>query len=132
MKQNIVFFDDICVLCSWAVRFIFKHDTDKKFYFASFQSDAFTQIKHKVPGGEVFPSSVVYYSRGKIYNRSTAALRIAGQLRFPVSIFFPLLIIPRFIRDWVYDIVAKNRYRWFGKRESCYLPDADMKVRYLG
>ena len=168
MEQQIVFFDDICVLCSRSVRFIYRHDRKKRFLFASFDSEAFSKISHLLPGREraadrnaashpgsprgidqvrghptvqpadrpdnsfrSLPDSVVLYSKGRVHLRSGAALRIAMLLRFPLPLLAVLLIVPPFIRNAVYDWIARNRYRWFGKRETCFLPDDDLRKRFL-
>lgn len=132
MSQHIVFFDEICVLCSWSVRFIFKNDPEGKIYFASFQSDAFHQISERVTINSDQPESVIFLSNNNIYNQSSAVLKIVGLLRFPWPILKIVYIIPKGLRDAVYRLIARNRYRWFGKRETCFIPSDEMKKRYLG
>jgi len=157
MEQQIVFFDDVCVLCSRSVRFIYRHDRKKRFLFASFDSEAFSKISHLLPAQDrllsaheraterdvaprissrgnsshAMPDSVVLYRKGRVYLHSGAALRIAMLLRFPISLLAVLLVVPAFIRDAVYDWIARNRYRWFGKRETCFLPGDDLRERFL-
>ena len=135
MEQQIVFFDDICVLCSRSVRFIYRHDRKQRFLFASFDSEAFRRISHLLPGPDnssrSLPDSVVLYRKGRVYLRSGAALRIAMLLRFPLPLLAAFLVVPPFIRNTVYDWIARNRYRWFGKRETCFLPDDDLRERFL-
>ena len=75
--------------------------------------------------------SVILYRNGRLYTRSSAALRIAAHLRFPWPLAALFLAVPRGIRDAIYDWIARNRYRWFGKRETCFLPDGGMKNRFL-
>ncbi|MCA1746153.1 MAG: DCC1-like thiol-disulfide oxidoreductase family protein, partial [Bacteroidales bacterium] len=77
------------------------------------------------------PGSVVLYRRGKVYLRSAAALRIAMSLRFPMPLLAAGFLFPPFIRNGIYDWIARNRYRWFGKRENCFLPDGGLRERFL-
>jgi len=143
MDPAIVFFDDTCVLCSRSVQFIFRHDRKGRFQYASLDSEAFRKIMDLLPGvafpenlssvsgQSASPGSVVLFMKGKIYQRSSAALRIATRLRFPVSLLAAGWIVPPFLRDAVYDLIARNRYRWFGKRETCFIPDGALKERVL-
>lgn len=130
MEYPVVFYDDVCVLCSRTVQFILKHDKHGQFRFAPVDSDLFQ--KKVAPGfmGEI-PDSVILLAEGKVYTRSAASLRIAGRLRFPVNLAVVGLIVPRFLRNWIYDWIARNRYRWFGKRETCYLPDPAFQHRFI-
>ena len=82
-------------------------------------------------GDSPVPDSVILYRNGRLYTRSSAALRIAAHLRFPWPMAVIFLAVPRVIRDAIYDWIARNRYRWFGKRETCFLPDGGMKKRFL-
>ncbi len=132
MKDYTIFFDDICVLCSRSVQFIQKYDSKGRFYFASLDSDAYREIAHLVPAGAPEPDSVILYRKGKIYLKSSAVLRIAARLQFPVNLLSAGWIIPRFIRNGLYDWIARNRYRWFGKRETCYMPDPKQEEHFLG
>ncbi|MDA3821049.1 MAG: DCC1-like thiol-disulfide oxidoreductase family protein, partial [Bacteroidales bacterium] len=120
MKFPIIFFDDICVLCSDSVRFIFRHDMKKQFYFASMNSDSFQELLKTFAEEEISTDSVLLYSKGKIYTRSGAALRIAWRLRFPFPLLSLAFIIPHFLRNAIYDLIARKRYHWFGKLDSCY------------
>ncbi|HWF83518.1 MAG TPA: DCC1-like thiol-disulfide oxidoreductase family protein, partial [Vicinamibacterales bacterium] len=114
----------MCNLCNGLVHFVIAHDRARRFRFASLQSDAArrclggAETAADVPG----PDSIVLLEEGRLFTRSTAALRIARHLRFPWSLAFALIAIPRPVRDWVYNFVARNRYRWFGTRETCMIP----------
>jgi predicted DCC family thiol-disulfide oxidoreductase YuxK len=140
MESQIVFFDDYCVLCSRSVRFIYRNDRRGRFRFASFDSEAFRGIAGKLPEqfqvrgsgvSEASQGSVVLYRRGRVHLRSAAALRIAMLLRFPWPLLAAGLALPPFIRDAVYNLIARNRYRWFGKRETCFLPGEGLRERFL-
>ncbi len=140
MEHPVVFFDDYCVLCSRSVRFIYQNDPGGRFRFASFDSKAFRRIAGKLPESvEVSPGevteepkgSVVLYRRGRVYLRSGAALRIAMLLRFPIPLLAAGFALPPFIRDRIYDFIARRRYHWFGRRETCFLPDEGLRDRFL-
>ena len=130
MAERIVFFDGVCNLCDSAVQFIIRHDAKKKFKFASLQSE---YAQKTIPQFVADPNfqSIVFKDGNHVFLRSTAALRIARQLDWPFPIFFVLIIIPPFLRNFVYRFIAKNRYRWFGKKESCMLPSSELKDRFL-
>ena len=77
------------------------------------------------------PDSIVLVDDGRLYVRSTAALRIARRLRFPWPILWVFMAVPRPLRDWVYDVIARHRYGWFGKRDSCMVPTKEIRDRFL-
>ena len=126
----LVLYDGYCNLCSRAVKTILKHEKKPIYFFLSLQSPKTSQFAP----GHVFPDppeTVVLIENGKIYDKSTAALKISGNLKFPYWLMYYFIFIPRFIRDPMYKLVAKNRYRWFGKRNSCYVPGQKWKHRFL-
>jgi predicted DCC family thiol-disulfide oxidoreductase YuxK len=133
----VILFDGVCNLCNRAVQFVVRHDRHRRFLFASLQSRAAARLLRGRPGVEVMeamearPESVVLVHGDRIYTRSTAALRIAGGLGFPWSLGSVLVAVPRPLRDWVYDVVARNRYRWFGKRDVCMVPTPELQARFL-
>jgi predicted DCC family thiol-disulfide oxidoreductase YuxK len=129
--QHIVLFDGVCNLCNASVQFIIHHDSEKKFYFASLQSETGEILLKKHGIDPAKTDSVIYITNGKAYTRSTAALRIASQLDGPVKLLSVFRIVPRFIRNAVYDCIAANRYRWFGKREYCMIPTKEHLSRFL-
>lgn len=130
MNLQVIFFDGFCILCSRSVRFIYRYDKKGQFRFSSIDSDQFRDIAFLLPEKLLVPDSVVLYLNGKIYTRSAAALRIAWRLRFPIPLLAVGFLIPPFVRDGIYDLIARNRYKWFGKRESCYVPDEALKQRF--
>ena len=129
--KPIILFDGICNLCNGAVQFVIKRDPAAIFSFASLQSDIGQQLlkKFDLPGNEL--NSFVLIQQDKSYTRSTAALKVAKQLKGPIKLLYGFIIVPVFIRNFVYRIIAANRYRWFGKRDSCMLPSVDLKERFL-
>ncbi len=124
-------FDGICNLCNNAVQFVLKHDKKKLFRFASLQSDFGKSIltKYALPTDNF--NSFLLIRNGKAYTKSTAALSVAQMLSGPVKILYGFIIVPAFIRNAVYRIIADNRYKWFGKKESCMLPSPDIAARFL-
>ncbi|HEV8346283.1 MAG TPA: thiol-disulfide oxidoreductase DCC family protein [Vicinamibacterales bacterium] len=128
---SIVLFDGVCNLCNGAVAFIIARDHRAQFGFASLQSDAGRRLLRELNGGDALPDTFVLVEEGRMFTQSTAALRIAQRLGFPWSLAALLTVLPRAIRDRAYRVVARNRYRWFGKRETCMMPTPDLRRRFL-
>ena len=127
----VILFDGVCNLCNGFVQFVIARDPAARFHFAALQSESARRLLARVDGlGEV-PDSVVLVDRGRIYTRSSAALRIARGLPFPWSLARALIVVPRPLRDWVYDRVARHRYRWFGRKDTCMVPTPDVRARFL-
>jgi predicted DCC family thiol-disulfide oxidoreductase YuxK len=126
-----VLFDGVCNLCNGFVQFIITRDPDARFRFAALQSDAAAALLRDAGVTPPLPDSLVLVEDGRVYFRSAAALRVARRLRFPWPIAYGLVVVPRVIRDRIYDYVAAHRYRWFGRRESCMVPTPDLKRRFL-
>lgn len=129
--QRIVFFDGVCSLCQQSVQFILAHDTKAIFSFASLQGEAAAKILSSWQLNPQQMNSVVLLEKGKVYTRSTAALRVAKQMRGIWPVLWVFILVPTFIRDAVYDWIARNRYRWFGKLETCWIPSPEWKERFL-
>lgn len=130
-NKSIIFFDGVCNLCNNSVNFIIKRDKHKRFLYASLQSDAARDIllQFKIKNSDL--DSIILVEHGKLYQKSTAILKIAKQLNGLWRLNYVFIIIPKIIRDFVYDIIAKRRYKWFGKRSVCMIPTNDMKLRFL-
>lgn len=131
MIDNIVLFDGLCSLCNTSVDFIVRNEKDDILKFASLQSEVGKTIVQKSELKEV-PDSILFYSKGVMYTESTAALHIAQYLKRPFSWLAYLRVIPRPIRDVVYRLIARNRYKWFGKRDTCRVPTAAERDKLLG
>ncbi len=129
----IVLFDGVCNLCNRTVQIIIDHDPSAYFRFTSLQSDAGKKllVEHglKVPEGD--PDSIILIERGRAHSHSGAALRIARRMSGAYRLLWSFIVVPWFIRDVVYRFIAKNRYRWFGKEESCWVPTPELKKRFL-
>ncbi|MEN8697375.1 MAG: DCC1-like thiol-disulfide oxidoreductase family protein [Bacteroidia bacterium] len=131
MYNNVVLFDGVCSLCNASVDFIIRHEKGDKLTFASLQSDVGKAIIEK-SGVEVIPDSILLYNDGKLLVESTAVLCIARFLKRPYSWLNFLSIVPMNIRDTVYRLVARNRYKWFGKRDTCRIPTPQERDKLLG
>jgi predicted DCC family thiol-disulfide oxidoreductase YuxK len=129
-NNPVILFDGVCNLCSGSVQFILKRDKEKKFLFASLQSIYGQNLLKQLNLPTDTFNSFILFENGKVFTRSTAALKMFSQLKSWgwVKIFW---IVPKFIRDAVYNLIAKNRYRWFGKKEECWVPTPDLKARFL-
>jgi predicted DCC family thiol-disulfide oxidoreductase YuxK len=128
----VVLFDGVCNLCNGSVQFIVRHDPAGRFRFASLQSEAGQALlrRHGLDPADLF--SVILVEGGRAYARSDAALRIAWGLSGPVRAAGVLRVVPRPLRDAVYGWVARNRYRWCGRREACMIPTPELRSRFLG
>jgi len=130
-EPPIIFFDGVCNLCNGFVQFIIRHDKRGIFTFASLQSAYAASLPGLEAGVVNTLSTVVLQDGDRYYFKSTAALRIARMLGFPFSIAYVFIILPVPLRDVVYDWVARNRYKWFGKRDACWLPTPELMSRFL-
>ncbi|CAM3486272.1 thiol-disulfide oxidoreductase DCC family protein [Saccharibacillus brassicae] len=131
-EPHIVLIDGVCHFCQGAVRFIVARDPKGTFEFASLQSD----LGKELAGGTGFedsgePNTLVLIENGRRYVRSAAALRIARRLRFPWPLLYALIVVPRPLRNAVYRYIARNRYRWFGKDDTCPIPPPSVRKRFL-
>jgi len=129
--SSIVLIDGICNLCQGATKFIVRHDHCGRFHFASLQSHTGQTLLAKGGLPTDVINTIVLFQNGNYYTKSTAALRISRHLKFPWPLVYALIIIPRGIRDAIYQYIAKNRYRWFGKSDQCMLPSPELKGRFL-
>ncbi len=129
--KRIVLFDGVCNFCDSSVQFIIKRDPAAHFLFTSLQSDKGMELvkQYAIPADV---DSLVLIENGKVFTKSSAALRIAKKLDGLWHLFFLLILVPRKIRDIFYDYFAKNRYKWFGKKEdACTLPSPDIRKRFI-
>jgi len=127
----IILFDGICNLCNASVQYVIRHDSKQIFRFASLQSRFGQEIlsNNNLPVNDF--NSFVLFDDSKIFTRSTAALKVARKLNGFIKLLYAFIIIPKFIRDAIYNIIAKNRYKWFGKKNECMIPTAELKSLFL-
>jgi predicted DCC family thiol-disulfide oxidoreductase YuxK len=130
-SHSLVLFDGVCNLCNTFVDFIIRRDPEGVYRFASLQSDLGQEKITRCQIKETNSDSVILIESGKCFIKSTAALRIIRHLRSPWPMWYVFIIIPRMLRDPIYDYVARNRYQWFGKRDTCRLPTLEERSRFL-
>ncbi|KAA0210032.1 MAG: thiol-disulfide oxidoreductase DCC family protein [Ignavibacteriaceae bacterium] len=130
-EKKLILFDGVCNLCNSSVNFIIDRDKKDVFRFASLQSEkGRTVIKQfSLPEGEY--DSFLLLEKGKLYMRSTAALRVAKHLSGLWTILYVFIVVPKFIRDFIYNLIAKKRYKWFGKTETCRIPTPELKAKFI-
>jgi len=126
-----ILFDGVCNLCNGFVQFVIARDPGARFRFAALQSPRAAALLREARHTAPLPDSIVLVEGDRIYVRSAAALRILRGLRFPWPMAFALILLPRFLRDRIYDAIAARRYRWFGRREVCMVPTPDLQKRFL-
>ena len=131
-NKQLILFDGICNLCYRAVQFVIKHDKKDKFLFTALQSDFGKKIVNDFNLDSSKTDSILLYNpdRGLVI-KSTAALNIAKHLRFPVNALIIFILIPNVIRNWIYDLIARNRYKWFGRMDDCMIPTPEIKAKFL-
>jgi len=127
----IIFFDGVCNLCNSTVNFIIRHDKKKIFRFTALQFESAKKIllKNELKNEQL--DTIVLLFGNRVFIRSDAVIEIFRFLGFPLNLFALAKIIPRKIRDSIYDFISRHRYEWFGKRDSCMMPDENIKSRFL-
>lgn len=129
--ERVILFDGVCNLCNSSVNFVIDRDIHHHFKFASLQSDYGREQIKRLGGNPAQLNSIVLIEEGHFYRKSTAALRVARKLSGGWPLLYAFIIVPSFLRDVVYDFIAKNRYRWFGKAEACRIPAPELSHRFL-
>ena len=131
-NKQLILFDGICNLCNGTVQYVIKRDKKDMFRFAALQSDIGQQIIEKFNIDTVKTDSILLYSKENgLSIKSTAALKIFSSLGFPYNLTNIFYIVPTFIRNWVYDFIAKHRYTWYGKRDKCMVPTPELESKFL-
>lgn len=130
-SPSILLFDGYCSLCNASVDFVLKRDANKKILFAAIQSPAGQRVLKQYGYPSSYLDSLILVEKGKVYLGSTAALRVARQLRRGWPLLYPLIILPKGIRDRIYQWIGANRYAWFGRRAHCRMPTPSEKERFL-
>jgi predicted DCC family thiol-disulfide oxidoreductase YuxK len=131
-NKQLILFDGVCNLCNASVQYVIKHDKKDVFMFAPLQGETgqFIIEKYQIDTSKI--DSILLYSKQRgISYKSTAALKIASKLSFPINLLAMFLVVPVFLRNWVYNYIAKNRYKWFGKQNECMIPNKKLKAKFL-
>jgi predicted DCC family thiol-disulfide oxidoreductase YuxK len=130
-EEPILLFDGVCHFCNHSVQFVIRHDKLEKFKFAALQSSAGQNLlqKHSLPTDDF--DSFILIKNDKLYKKSTASLRLCLELGGLWRIFYLFVIIPLPLRDGIYNTIARNRYKWFGKRDKCMIPSSNIRKRFL-
>ena len=133
INKQLIVFDGICNLCNSSITYVINRDKKDRFLFAPLQGKTGQDLMSKFNINTLGTDSILLYNPKKnmIYTKSTAALKISFLLGFPTNLLSLFLILPAFLRDFIYDYIAKNRYKWFGKKEACMVPNKALKKRFL-
>ncbi|MCZ6469153.1 MAG: thiol-disulfide oxidoreductase DCC family protein [Candidatus Dadabacteria bacterium] len=131
VQNPVILFDGVCNLCNRSVQFIINRDPSGIFRFAPLQSETGKNLlsKFDLPNDKF--DSIILVENNEYYLRSTAALKILQRLGALWKIVYVFMLVPRPVRDYIYDIVARNRYKWYGKRAECMIPSSDIESRFL-
>lgn len=130
-SEKIILFDGVCNLCNSTVQRVIENDVKNLFRFASLQSDFGQKFLEENNLSKDEFQSLILLDGEKFYTKSDAVLRIGRELEGIYKLSGLLFVFPKFIRNTVYDFVAKNRYKWYGKRESCWLPTPELKEKFI-
>ena len=129
--HGVVLFDGVCNLCNGAVQFIISRDPKGYFNYAALQSEAGQRLLEVYHHSRTEINTIILIQNGKRYTKSTAALLVARRLTSLWPLLSVFIVIPRFLRDPIYDYIARNRYKWFGQKAECRIPTAEIKLRFL-
>jgi predicted DCC family thiol-disulfide oxidoreductase YuxK len=127
----VILFDGVCNFCAWSVRFVIARDPRAVFRFAALQSETGRRLLREHGLGEQAMDSFVLVEGPESWTESDAALRVCRRLRAPWRLLAAFLVLPRVLRDPLYRLIARNRYRWFGKADTCLVPSAELRSRFL-
>jgi len=131
MEGPVIIFDGVCELCNRTVDFVLRWEKKPVILFTANQNPPGRQILTDLEIDADKVSTVFLLENGKLYQESTAALRLSRYLRFPFNLLYGFIIVPPFLRNAVYRWVARNRYRWFGERDTCRIPSQEELDRFL-
>ena len=129
--HRIIVFDGVCNFCNVSVDFVIARDPQKKYKFGTLQSDAGQAILRKCHLNTQDFETFLYIEKGHVFTRSTAALKVVRGLTGLWPMLYVFMVIPCALRDGVYQFIARRRYRWMGKRESCRIPDSTEQARFI-
>lgn len=130
-QQPLILFDGICRFCHASVQFVIKRDNSNRFWFCPLQSSRGQQLAKQFGIENIDLTSMILIENNSVYRKSSAALRIARQLKMPWPLLYVFILVPKFLRNAVYDFIGNHRYQWFGKFETCWIPDDETRERFL-
>lgn len=132
MEYAILIFDGVCNFCNGLVNFIIDRDPKKKIKFLASQSETAKGYikKYKITKQEI-KESIIFIQEDYYTTKSTAFFHILKHLKFPYFLLYAFILTPKILRDWIYDYIGRNRYKWFGKRSTCRMPTKELKERFL-
>jgi len=130
-NQKIVLFDGVCNFCNSSVNFIIDHDKNNRFKFAALQTEAGQELLKKFDLPTKNFDSFILVDGDKYYEKSSAALRVVKEFPGLWKMLYAFIIIPPFVRNIFYNIISKNRYKWFGKRDECRMPTPELREKFL-
>jgi predicted DCC family thiol-disulfide oxidoreductase YuxK len=130
-KHKVILFDGVCNLCNSSVTLVIKNDKAGVFRFAALQSEIGETLVATFGINTSKVDSILLIDQDKIYAKSTAALKIARHLSGAYPLLYGFIIIPPVIRNLVYDFIAKHRYKWFGRKDTCMIPSPELKNKFL-
>lgn len=129
--KAIVFYDGTCGFCQASIQLILKYNKRRNLYFATLQGDVLPQLVSRSELPDPLPDAILFYEQGKLYSASEAALRIARHLNFPFPLLYKFRFIPLSFRNFIYDLIAKHRYRIAGRYDACLLPSEEQRARFI-
>jgi len=132
LPDHLILFDGVCNLCNSTVQRVIRNDSKNIFYFTSLQSEAGQKILDNFRLKTNTFNTFLYLRNGKLFTKSDAALQVAARMKFPYPLLCFGFCVPRFLRNFIYDYIAAHRYKWFGKMDSCPVPDEEQKKRFVG
>ena len=130
-ESPVILFDGVCNLCNRSVQRVLKNEKSDYYKFASLQSEFGQNVLKELGKNQSEFESFLVLENDKVYEKSRAVYKVIGKLKFPYALLYFFWPIPWFMRDWVYTWIARNRYKWYGKREECWLPDEKLKARFI-
>ena len=129
--QSILLFDGVCKFCHAGVQFVIRRDKKSKFIFCPLQSRKGQQLMQQYGLQDSGLSSMILLQNDRVYRKSSAALHIARQMPMPWPLLYGFILVPAFIRDRVYDFIGNHRYQWFGRYDSCWIPDDETRKKFI-
>jgi len=131
LNHDIILFDGVCNLCNSSVQYVIKRDKKDRFRFTVLQEEPGLSLIEEFNIDSSKTDSIILLTKGKVYTKSSAALRIAKQIGGVTSLLYIFILVPPFIRNWMYDYIAKNRYKWYGKKDVCMIPSPELRSKFL-